>query len=49
VNVTDCPNTDGFADDATVVVVVAWFTVCVSIEDVLPVKFVSPPYTAVIE
>ncbi len=50
VKVTDCPDTDGLADEATAVVVLAWFTVCVSAEDVLslPIKLVLPPYTAVI-
>ena len=45
VNVTDWPNTDGFADDVTVVAVSALFTTCglpVS-EPVLPLKFASPP------
>jgi len=27
VNVTDCPNVDGFREDVTVVAVAAWFTV----------------------
>ena len=36
VNVTDCPNTEGFADDTTVVVVLAAFTTCESEADVLP-------------
>ena len=49
VNVTDCPNTDGFAEDTTVVVVEACVTVCVRVEEVLPVKFASPLYVAVIE
>jgi hypothetical protein len=37
VNVTDCPDVDGFDDDATAVVVVIdeAFTVCVRTEDVL--------------
>jgi hypothetical protein len=43
VNVTDCPNTDGFADEVSAVLVAALFTVCVSVDDVLPLKFVSPP------
>jgi hypothetical protein len=43
VNVTGCPKTDGVADDATLVVVLAWLTVCVTVGDVLVVKFVSPP------
>jgi hypothetical protein len=50
VNVTDCPYVDGFSDEIIAeVVVAALFTVCVRIGDVLPVKFVSPAYTAVIE
>ena len=35
VNVTVCLNDDGFADEVTVVVLPALFTVCVSVEDVL--------------
>ncbi len=45
VNVIDCPNTDGFTEDVTAVVVSALFTTCglpVS-EPVLPLKFESPP------
>ena len=44
VNVTVCPDTDGFAEEATVVVLLAWFTVCVSAEPVLSLarKLVSP-------
>ena len=34
VNVTDWPVTDGFAEDATAVVVAALFTVCVSVDEV---------------
>ncbi len=41
VNVTDWPNTDGLTDEATVVVVLAWFTVCVSTVEVLGVKLAS--------
>src|SRR5207247_3355325 len=48
VNFTDCPNTDGFNEELTDVVV-PYFTVCVSVGVVLPVKFPSPPYDAVIE
>jgi len=49
VNVTGCPRTDGLAEEATVVAVLAWFTVWESGDALLslPVKFVSPPYTAV--
>ena len=49
VNVTDCPNTMGFADEVTAVVVLSLLTVCVRGADVLPAKLASPPYTAVIE
>src|SRR5262245_41246724 len=49
VNVTDWPNTDGLTDDVTMVVELAWLTLCVSVGDVLPAKLVSPPYTPVIE
>jgi hypothetical protein len=42
VNVTDCLKSDGFADAATAVVVVAWFTVWVRVEEVLPLKLPSP-------
>src|SRR5438105_3092393 len=47
VNVTLWPNTDGFADDVSAVLVLAWFTVCVSVALVLVAKLVSPLYTAV--
>jgi len=43
VKVTDWPKTDGFAEELTDVVVEAWFTVCVSADDVLPLKALSPP------
>ena len=36
--VTDCPDTDGLTEDATVVVVLAWLTVCVNVEEVLVMK-----------
>ena len=40
---TACPTTDGLGVCAVIVVVVlAWFTVWDSAEEVLPVKFVSP-------
>jgi hypothetical protein len=42
VNVTDCPNTDGFTDEVTVVELLSLFTVCVIADDVLLLKFVSP-------
>ena len=47
VNITDCPNVDGFSNDATEVVVVGLFTTCDTVPDVLPVKLPSPLYTAV--
>ena len=45
VKVTDWPNTDGFADEVTVVAVFALFTTCgLPVTDpVLPLKFPSPP------
>jgi hypothetical protein len=52
VNVTDCPKTDGLAEDVTVVVVWPWaggVTVWVRAALVLVLKFASPPYVAVIE
>jgi hypothetical protein len=49
VSVTAVPKMDGLFEEATVVELAALFTVCVRIADVLPAKFVSPPYTAVIE
>jgi hypothetical protein len=49
VKVTDCPNTDGFADDATAVVVLVFPTFWVTAVLVLPLKLASPPYWAVIE
>ena len=42
VKVTDWPKTDGLADDASVVVVVAWLTVWLRAVEVLPPKLVSP-------
>ena len=44
VNVTDWPKTEGFADEVTVVEVLALLTTCgLPVNDpVLPVKFVSP-------
>src|SRR5206468_3645459 len=48
VRVTDCLNTDGLAEELADVVV-PYFTVCVSLEEVLPLKFASPPYDALIE
>src|SRR5438094_10406109 len=48
VKVTDCLNTDGLAEELADVVV-PYFTVGVSLEDVLPLTFASPPYVAVVE
>src|SRR5438093_8846180 len=48
VKVTDCPNTDGLAEELTNVVVPAFCTVWVSVLEVLPLKVASPPYDAVI-
>src|SRR2546422_425197 len=48
VNVTGWPNNDGFTDEFTAAVVSALFTSWVIDADVLPLKFPSPPYTAVI-
>ena len=44
VKVTDCPDVDGFADDASAVVVLIneAFTVCVRIVDVLAAWVLSP-------
>jgi hypothetical protein len=43
VNVTAWPNTDGFTEETTLVLVPAWFTVCDKALEVLPVKLLSPP------
>ena len=40
---------DGLVEDETLVEVGAFFTTCFTPFDVLPPKFESPPYTAVIE
>ena len=42
VNVTDWPDTDGFTEEATAVVLPAWFTVCVRVDEVLATKLLSP-------
>lgn len=47
--VTDCPTTDGFGETETVLEVLAGFTVCERAPEVLVVKLLSPPYTAVME
>ena len=43
VKVTDWPNTTLVADDPTVVMVLAWLTVSVKVEEPLVLKFPSPP------
>jgi len=43
VKVTDCPDADGLAEELTDVVVPAFFTVWVSVLEVLPLKVASPP------
>jgi len=48
VKVTDWPKTEGLTNDAKAVALLALFTVCVNVEEVLVVKLASPPYTAVI-
>ena len=47
--VTDCPNVAGFVLAAIAVDVAAGFTVSFSAADVLPAKFVSPLYCAVMD
>jgi hypothetical protein len=49
VKVTDCPKNEGLADEVTLAVVLALFTVCVKGAEVLELKLLSPPYSAVIE
>jgi hypothetical protein len=49
VNVTVCPNTEGLVDEDTEVDVEAWLITCDMAVDVLVMKLVSPPYTAVME
>src|ERR1700693_874840 len=49
VKVTGFPCLEGFSEEVTVLDVAAFVTVSVSTAEVLPVKFASPPYTAVIE
>ena len=43
VKVTEDPKAEGFADDDTVVVELALFTVCVRADEVLVLQFESPP------
>src|SRR5579872_153561 len=49
VKVTDWPWVDGLSDEVTELVVPSLFTVWVRTEEVLPVKLVLPPSTAVME
>jgi hypothetical protein len=49
VKVTGFPCFEGLSEELTVLDVAAFVTVSVSTAEVLPVKFASPPYTAVIE
>src|SRR5207244_658538 len=49
VKVTAWPNTVGLGDAATVMALLPWFTVTVLDAEVLLVKVLSPPYSAVIE
>ena len=42
VNVTDWPKTEGFAEEAIVVELLAWPTVCASAVELLPAKSGSP-------
>jgi hypothetical protein len=43
VKVTIDPYADGFADEVSLAVVLTWFTVCVSAEEVMALSFVFPP------
>src|ERR1700722_1148738 len=49
VNVTFAPEVEGFSEDTIAVEVPALLTTCTTAGEVLPAKFVSPEYTAVIE
>ena len=49
VKVTACPLLEGFGEEASAVVVDAFFTVCAKALDVLAAKFADPLYTAFIE
>jgi hypothetical protein len=49
VNVTDCPKIVGLAEETTLVVVSALLTTWDRDAEVLVLKLVSPPYTAVME
>ena len=46
VNATCCPYADGFTPDTRIVVVLAWFTVCVSVSLELDTKCELPEYCA---
>ena len=48
VKVTDEPNVDGFAEEASATVVFALLTVCVRSVALLPLKLLSPLYAALI-
>ena len=43
VKVTVPPNTDGLTDEPMLVVLLAWFTTCDKLEDVLAAKLTFPP------
>lgn len=47
VKVIDWPNADGLAEELVVVVVLSLFIVCDNVDDVLPLKLVSPAYSVV--
>jgi hypothetical protein len=49
VKVTDCPKSDGLADDTIAVAVAGKLTACVTVFDVLAAKLASPAYAAAIE
>jgi hypothetical protein len=49
VNVVDWPKIVGFTEEVSAVVVLSGFTTCDRADDVLPLKLVFPPYTAVME
>ena len=42
VNVTACPTFEGFGVEVRLVLVLPWFTVCVTVADVLAWKFPPP-------
>ena len=46
---TACPERAGFSDETIPMLVVAFVTLCVSAAAVLPIKLLSPVYTALIE